>query len=261
MLIRYPGSKDKHIKFLAPYLAAGCNNRTIVEPFAGTASVTFYMLKNAMVDKYTINDIDTSVAAMWQVVKNNPKNLISRIQKYIPKVDDFYEFKNDSGDTTEEKAFRKIVLHQISYSGLGPMAGGPLGGKMQNSEYKIDARWRPLKLELLINETSALLNSVEGTITSDDWSVSLAEGIENKDFIYLDPPYYKQGPSLYLDGTINHNALAKQLEVANTNWVLSYDDTEEVREMYSFAEVRRLDVTSHLHHKTIGDVVIIPKIS
>jgi DNA adenine methylase len=259
MLIRYPGSKDKHIKFLAPYLASGCNNRTIVEPFAGTASVTFYMLKNDMIDKYVINDIDDSVAAMWQVVKDSPETLITRIKKYIPQVSDFYDFKVNPGTTLEEKAFRKIVLHQISYSGLGPMAGGPLGGKMQTSEYKIDARWRPAKLELLINETSALLNSVEGVITSVDWSVALSKGIRDGDFIYLDPPYYKQGPALYLDGTIDHDALAKQLSDAKTNWVLSYDDTEEVRNLYSFADVKRLDVTSHLHHKTIGDVVIVPK--
>lgn len=258
MLIRYPGSKDKHIKFLAPYLTQGCSNRTIVEPFAGTASITFHMLKNNMVDKYVINDIDMSVAAMWQTIKDKPEALINKIKQYTPKVSDFYDFKGNPGDTAEEKAFRKIVLHQISYSGLGPMAGGPLGGRMQTSDYKIDARWRPAKLELLINETSKLLNSAEGIITSDDWSDTLAKGIKDENFIYLDPPYYKQGPALYTEGVIDHNALAKQLAAANTNWVLSYDDTEEVRNIYAFAKVKRLDVTSHLHHKTIGDVVIIP---
>lgn len=259
MLIRYPGSKDKHLKFLGNHLIAGCNNRTIVEPFAGTASVTFYLLQKGLVDKYVINDIDTNIIAMWKVVKDNPEWLIQEIKKYTPSVQDFYEFKENPGISLKDKALRKVILHQISYSGLGPMAGGPLGGKSQQGEYKIDARWRPLKLEKLIRETSRLLNSAEGIITADTWENCLDDAIKNGDFVYLDPPYYRQGPVLYTEGNIDHVLLAKKLKKANTNWVLSYDDVPEIRDLYAFANVQRLDVTSHLHHKTIGDVVIVPK--
>jgi len=39
--------------------------------------------------------------------------------------------------------FKKLAIHQISYSGLGTKSGGPLGGKSQESIYKIDCRWSP----------------------------------------------------------------------------------------------------------------------
>ena len=39
--------------------------------------------------------------------------------------------------------FKKLAIHQISYSGLGTMSGGPLGGAGQKSQYKIDCRWSP----------------------------------------------------------------------------------------------------------------------
>lgn len=259
MLIRYPGSKDKHLKFLSHYIKEAATSRTIVEPFAGTASVTFYLLSEGLVDHYVINDIDESIAAMWRVIKDEPEWLITEIKNYVPNVEDFYTFKEHPGITQREKAFRKIVLHQVSYSGLGAMAGGPLGGKSQAGEYKIDARWRPAKLEKLIKETSRLLNSVAGEITSDDWSTCLKKAIKNNHFIYLDPPYYKQGPVLYTEGSIDHILLAAELKGYDSNWVLSYDDVEEVRNMYAFANVQRLNVTSHLHHKTIGDVVIVPR--
>lgn len=258
MLIRYPGSKDKHIKFLDSHLRSE-ENRDLVEPFAGTASITFHMLKNGLLDSYVINDSDPAIAALWRTVTGSPDKLIKSIHKYIPKVEDFYKFKLEPGNTEFELAFRKIVLHQISYSGLGPMAGGPLGGREQKGEYKVDARWRPAKLEKLIGETSGLLNSVKGDITNLDWKDSLLDGIANNKFIYLDPPYYVQGPSLYVDGTINHKDLANTLrEHPEASWVLSYDDSPEVRALYDFANIQRLDVTSHLHHKTIGDVVIKP---
>lgn len=259
MLIRYPGSKDKHIKFLDKHIRE-VSNGSVVEPFAGTASITFHMLKEGITTYYEINDSDPAIAALWETVKNEPNKLIDYVQKYTPNVEDFYKFKENPGNTRFEKAIRKIILHQVSYSGLGPMAGGPLGGREQKGEYKIDARWRPAKLEKLIKETSQLLNSVEGVITNLDWKESLLKGLDEKRFIYLDPPYYKQGPALYIEGTIDHADLASTLKKAEESaWVLSYDDVVEVRELYKFADVERLDVTSHLHHKTIGDLVIKPK--
>ena len=32
------------------------------------------------------------------------------------------------------KAFKKLAIHQISYSGLGTKSGGPLGGEKQQSK-------------------------------------------------------------------------------------------------------------------------------
>ena len=39
--------------------------------------------------------------------------------------------------------FKKLAVHQTSYSGLGTKSGGPLGGAEQKSEYTIDCRWSP----------------------------------------------------------------------------------------------------------------------
>lgn len=261
MLIRYPGSKDKHLQFLGSHLKEAAN-RTVVEPFAGTASITFHLLKQGLVDSYWINDLDESIVALWKIVQNDPEWLISQIHKYTPNVADFYEYKSNPGTLDKERAFRKLVLHQVSYSGLGAMAGGPLGGRAQSGEYKIDSRWRPVKLEKLIRETSTLLNSVDDTrLTSLNWEEVVVEADSKNKFIYLDPPYYNQGGALYIAGSLDHTRLAERLKSVSSPWVLSYDDTPEIRSLYTFAEVERLDVTSHLHHRVIGDLIIKPKIS
>lgn len=258
MLIRYPGSKDKHLPLLKPYLKRAENSRTVYEPFAGTAAVTFYLLENKMVDYYHINDFDENMAALWHTIKTQPKKLIKAVKNYTPTVDDFYMFKQDMGITTFEKAFRKLVIHQISYSGLGQKAGGPMGGKNQLSKYGVDCRWYPIKLETGIRECSYLLNSVNGVITSTSWEDTVDAGIKNNGFIYLDPPYFVKGNELYSNGVIDHMLLSESLKAA-PDFVLSYDDTKEIRKMYSWAEVTNVDVRSHLHHKMINDVVIIPK--
>lgn len=257
MLIRYPGSKDKHIKFLSPYLLeAAAKNPALVEPFAGTASITFYLLKEQAITSYLINDLDESLRDMWRVVRSDPQYLIDRINSYTPTVEDFYLFKEQAGDDEKERAFRKIALHQMSFSGLGAMAGGPLGGRAQKSAYTVDCRWSPRKLTKTLAVCSDLLNSVPGEITSDDFLDVVNEHKADK-FLYLDPPYYVKGAELYTAGTLDHASLAEALKDAPT-WVLSYDDVPQVRDLYSFADVKRLDVRSHIHHKVIGDVVILP---
>lgn len=51
-------------------------------------------------------------------------------------------------------------------------------------------------------------------------------------FAYLDPPYVKQGTSVYRYGMMDHERLANVLK-NRKNWVLSYDDCELVRELYT----------------------------
>lgn len=255
MLIRYPGSKDKHLKFLDELLLQHCAaTRSIVEPFAGTASITFHLLQKKAVDFYVINDIDPGMTALWTAVKEDPDTLKKMIEEYVPTVEDFYAFKNDIGQEGTITGFRKLVLHQISYSGLGGKAGGPLGGAKQQSAYGVDCRWSPARLQKNIDKCSSLLNSVPGKILNKSWDAIVTDyGQEH--FLYLDPPYYVKGGELYVNGNIDHEGLAASLRKC-PSWLLSYDDAPEIRALYEWADIQRLDVLSHLHHKVISDVAI-----
>lgn len=54
-------------------------------------------------------------------------------------------------------------------------------------------------------------------------------------FVYIDPPYYKAGPSLYRHFYTNedHRQLAKYIKDKRFPWLLSYDDTQEIRDLYN----------------------------
>lgn len=261
MLIRYPGSKDRHLAFLREYIdPMASRTRSVVEPFAGTASITFDLLRRGIVDRYQINDIDESMAALWRIVRDNPAGLVSLVEGYTPAVDDFYEFREHPGETDMERAFRKVVLHQISYSGLGAAAGSPIGGRAQQSAYTVDCRWSPRRLVKGIGECHALLSSRPGLITSGSWETVVDGAISDGSFIYLDPPYIDQGAKLYANGSMDHRALAERLNASDhKDWLISYDNAEDVASLYGeWADVLGVDVLSHLHHKTITDVIIRP---
>lgn len=54
-------------------------------------------------------------------------------------------------------------------------------------------------------------------------------------FVYIDPPYYKAGPSLYRHFYTNedHRQLAMYIKDKRFPWLLSYDDVAEIRDLYN----------------------------
>lgn len=58
-------------------------------------------------------------------------------------------------------------------------------------------------------------------------------------FFYLDPPYYGS-ETYYQSGGFNresHERLAKTLKTTKSKWLLSYNDTEQIRELYKDYEI------------------------
>ena len=250
MLIRYPGSKTKHVKFLAEYFPK--EKFAYQESMCGGAALAFHLLETERVTQVTLADIDWGIAALWETVLRNPEELISLVREFQPSVSEFFSFRESTPSTVLGAAFRKLALHQMSYSGLGTMAG-PIGGRSQTGKYKVDCRWNPKRLESNIRKAHALLNTVPTSV----YHAPAMNLIDYSGWQYLDPPYVKEGPKLYEFGEFDHQALAAILQ-GKDKWVLSYDYTPEVLDLYSWAYVTPVDVTSHMHHRPIKDVVITP---
>lgn len=258
-MIRYPGSKDKIWRFVWSHFPDWLTkplwareNVIYCEPFFGSGAIGRKIMSSYPVNKLrvSINDIDPGVAAVWICVKDSPRDLIRLINKFTPSVEAFQKFKASDGvpnKPTLQQAFEKIVLHQTSFSGLGFKAGGPIGGIKQRSDYNVDCRWNPARLSSAIKKTHRLFKRMlDVSVTSADYSLCL-QGLGDCDFAYLDPPYYLQGPSLYKFGMGDHSEhlrLASILRAAPFDWVLSYDNHEMVRDLYSWAEVIPFEVVN-----------------
>ncbi len=255
MFIRYPGSKDRQAPNLLRYYPTDVDS--ICVPFGGTASVAFALLRRGGIKRVWINDIDPGIAAMWEAVRDTPKELQKCLRDYTPKAEDFDTYKKTPGGDGSilDRAFRKIVLHQISYSGLGAAAGSAIGGAEQKGKYKVDVRWRPKTLIKKMDQITALFEATEVIVTNKSWEDVLPGAVDW--WLSVDPPYYGAGKGLYLNGEIKHNDLAAAL-LARDRWVLSYDLCKEVKKLYASATIERVPVTSHLHHEKINDVVITP---
>lgn len=265
---RYPGGKTKLRHTVVPILnnfaRKGYEYR---EPFFGGGS----FLLDLKFERIRINDADETLACLWNAVASSHAELKRRVMEFTPSVERFDEFKQrlltkDHYEDPVETGFMKLAIHQISYSGLGPMSGGPLGGRNQKSPYKIDCRWNPTYICKKIDTYHDYLSKVYlvgGCCASADFSYIITEpalGIPDKPVVmYLDPPYYVKGEELYQHSFKHedHIRLMEALKATSHKWYLSYDDCPEIRDLYKWAHIMRLDVNYTINGSTKKPEVLI----
>lgn len=278
-LIRYPGSKakiaDRLIRLFPqelsnPLFQSAVSKIDYREPFFGGGAVGFRWM-DALPDRSSvwINDIDPGMAALWMAVKDHHRRLIEKVDAHRPSVADFDWLKKEDGRTDigiVEMAFRKLVLNRESFSGLGAMAGGPIGGRKQRSDYNVDCRWNAGQHCRVIAEQHKLLTKFQETkITCVDFA-KVIDGAPEHAFIYADPPYVEKGGQLYKHNMTHddHRRLATALRNCPAKWLLSYDDHPLVRELYPWADFHPIDVLytgaiEHTERRKNHEVAITPK--
>jgi DNA adenine methylase len=238
--MRYPGGKRK----LAPYIAEairmnGLHPRLFVEPFAGGASVSIYMLEQGLVDQIALGEKDELVAAFWKTVFFDHEWLINQLENIQPSLEMWIDFRETEPQNDRERALKCLFLNRTSFSGILNKTAGPLGGRKQASRYPIDCRFYPQTVIQRIRALAALAGRV-CFVHLGEWqeTVTRAEQIhfdKQDTFFYLDPPFYQKADRLYRYwfDEMAHQALRDQISGLNGYYVLSYDAAQPIIDMYS----------------------------
>lgn len=239
---RYPGGKSKLRKEILPHINSQLEYR---EPFVGGGHIALSVSNSVR----WINDWDIGIASLWKAVFFHTEALCDRVATFIPSVDAFFSFKKELKECSAEPenpvdiGFKKLAIHQMSFSGLGTMAGGPIGGVSQEGKpYQVGCRWNP---KLIIKKIRHISNTQKTIrVTRQDFS-SLILDTTTEAVLYVDPPYYVQGNALYQHGFSQeqHENLATLLKNTPHQWVLSYDDCPEVRDLYAWASITDVGIS------------------
>ncbi len=256
MVIRYPGGKQKLHKRIVMILRIMLRYNEIEEyrePFFGGGAVGLNLMRSVGRNyRVWISDEDPGISALWTSIIQCPEELKDLVKAFTPTVEKFDEFKEflleDTGWLPQdmvEYGFRKLALHQISWSGLGTRAGGPQGGRLQTSKYDIGSRWHPEKIMRQIDEIHRLflrfrVEAWECTTDDFEWLLDPRSYL----LIYLDPPYWQAGGQLYQYSFTerDHARLAGILRETPARWLLSYDDHPAIRSLYSWADIEEVEV-------------------
>lgn len=237
--LRYPGGKSKAIKFIAPLIP---NFKEYREPFLGGGSVFIY-LKQLYPDRiYWVNDIYTNLFYFWQSCQENLEDLTEQIIAWKQEFQDgklLYKYLTENIEKFNEleKASAFFVFNRITFSGTTESGG--------YSQKAFEKRFTDSSIERVKN-LSQIINNVR--ITNYDYHKVLET--QGKDvFLFLDPPYYSAEKSaLYgkrgqLHKGFDHEKLAYILQHTNHKWLITYDDSDYIRNLFSWANIQSWNLT------------------
>ncbi len=237
--LRYPGGKSKAIKFIAPLIPKFDEFR---EPFVGGGSVFVYLKQKYPNKKFWINDIYENLYHFWIQAQQNPDELIQQIQYWrdtfkVGKELHKYLLKNIDRFDSLRKAAAFFVFNRITFSGTTESGGFS------------NAAFHKRFTQSSIERVKALSYILQNTkITNLDYQQVIEAKGENV-FIFLDPPYYSATKSaLYgkngkLHRDFDHERLAEVLKKTKHKWLITYDDSEYIRNLFSFANIKEWSLT------------------
>lgn len=263
--LRYPGGKTRLVNFLSRAIAkiGSINEKlTLVEPYAGGAGASLKLLYSGEVSKIIINDLDKAIYSFWKVTISDTDYLINKIKRVKIDIDEWKKQKkiyNNPSSSIKKLAFATLFLNRTNRSGI--ITGGPIGGKGQSGFWKINARF---KKDMIIERLEKLKENKNKISVRNLDGISLLKQLEknkskNNYFIFLDPPYYQKGKSLYMNHYLNkdHEKLSKYLNKSSLKWVMTYDDVSFIRNLYSQLRKSKFVINHSAYRSKPGKEIMI----
>jgi DNA adenine methylase len=233
--LRYPGGKSRAVQIMKYLLPEEFDEYR--EPFVGGGSFFIYLKQKRPDLKIWINDLNPELYYFWKYAQIDSEKLAREVLKVKEERKDGQELFtellsiNTNSITEFERAVRFFVLNRITFSGVVESGG--------YSQLAFEARFTISSIER-VSKLSPLLEGVK--ITHLDYRQLLQDG-EQHVFTFLDPPYFKATKSrLYgkngvLHTSFDHDEFAREMKKCKHSWLITYDDSPEIREDFSFANL------------------------
>ncbi len=231
--LRYPGGKSRAVKKISELVPSFEEFR---EPFVGGGSVFLFLKQKYPNKKYWINDIYENLYLFWKECRDKPEQVIKQIEVWKNNFKEGKELHNYLIENIEKfdkvkKAAAFFVFNRITFSGTTESGGFSLAAfhkRFTNSSIE-----RVKRIVPLLKETR---------ITNYDYQRVVEEGGDNV-FIFLDPPYYSATKSALYGKNGNfhkyfdHERFASVMRESKHKWLITYDDSEYIRKLFSFANI------------------------
>jgi DNA adenine methylase len=262
--LRYPGGKAPFAPFIAKVMEVnGVVGGHYLEPYAGGAGVALDLLFQGHASHIHINDADPAVYAFWMSVTKHPDELLGLLASTPITIDEWFKWRSvlreDCKASLVEKGFATLFMNRTNRSGI--LKAGVIGGKSQEGAYKLDARFKKDVISARILAVAKRAKDI--TVYSEDSLALLKrckEFLPKESLIYLDPPYYVKGKGLYRNyyEHDDHVAIAKAIKAKGfkRHWVVSYDNTDEIRVLYQLINERTYGLNYTAQRRYVGNEVM-----
>ena len=233
--LRYPGGKSRAIPRMKSLLPEEFDEYR--EPFVGGGSFFIYLRQKRPGLKIWINDLNPELYCFWKYAQIDSQKLaqeLSMVKKGRENGQELFDefLKIDVSSLTEfERAVRFFVLNRITFSGVVESGG--------YSQLAFEARFTESSIER-VSKLGPLLEGIK--VTQLDYRQLLRDGGPSV-FTFLDPPYFKATKSrLYgrngiYHTSFNHDEFAEEMKKCSHSWLITYDDSPEIKRSFSFAKI------------------------
>ena len=183
-VLKWVGGKRQLLDVLTPLLPKRIT--VYCEPFVGGGALLFNLQPKIVY----INDINSELIRVYEVIKNDVESLIIALQKFKNEAEYFYAVRDWDRDKTKyaslsnvEKAARILYLNKTCYNGLFRV----------NNAGEFNTPFGNYRNPNIVNApvlraVSLYLNSAKIHFTSSDYA-EILKPLPKNVFVYLDPPY------------------------------------------------------------------------
>ncbi|MCC6581901.1 MAG: DNA adenine methylase, partial [Phycisphaeraceae bacterium] len=198
-----------------------------IEPFTGGGIVSLTAAFENLADKIIMVELDEEVAAVWETILNGKNEwLADKIMHFQLTHENVQRELEKEDKSPEEVAFSTILKNRVFHGGI--LAKG--SGLIKNGENGkgLGSRWYPQTLKKRILAINLVKNKIE-FIRGDAFGV-MEQYAERKEAVFfIDPPYTIAGKRLYTHFDLNHEKLFALTSRLRGHFMMTYDDTPEVR--------------------------------
>jgi len=267
---RYPGGKDKLTSFLAIFLTYNkLNGARFIEPFCGGAGASLSLLLGGYVKEIHLNDKNYALYCFWEQLLNNTDNLLDMVYQNVPCIEDWHKQKEiyqtsiSSPDKYSKLEFGFSVFYLNRANRSGVLSAGPIGGLDQSGKYKIDCRYT---VSTLIKKLERIASMRDSIFVYNEHCIDFLKRFDDKahfnnDFVYLDPPYVKEGRNIYSKNfcfsDAQHRELKDYIAGYSNRWLISYDDHPLVHDLYSKHGTRAVEISYVMNQAKVGKELMI----
>jgi len=244
--LRYPGGKSRAVKLISTLIPEFDEFR---EPFLGGGSVFIYAKQRFPNKKFWVNDLYFELYKFWEMTQKDVDALVEKIYEWrnqFPIGKELHKFLNENIDSFNdlERAAAFFIYNRITFSGTslsGGFSEGAFTGRFTESSIK------------RLNEFANVINGT--TITNFDYEELVNREGKNV-FLFLDPPYYSAkksalyGKNGHLHKSFNHEKFAAAMENCQHKWLITYDDSDYVRDLFSFAQIKPWELVYGMRNVT-----------
>jgi len=232
---------------------------TFVEPFAGGGIISLTAAFEHLADSVVMVELDEQIAAVWQtILAGDAQWLAKRIMNFDLSPESAKAEFAKSPKSQCERAFQTVLRNRTAHGGI--LAEG--AGVLKNGENGkgILSRWYPQTIAKRITNIELVAKRLE-FIHGDAFDVLTRFQKDRDAVFFIDPPYTaggkRAGSRLYTHSEIDHDKLFSLCEKLHGDFLMTYDNAEEVRglaERHGF-ETKPVAM-KNTHHAEMDELLI-----